>query len=102
MDIDPAAVTVINECDLSGDECIVLECDLSGDECNACVLDPSNIFPILGSPSNKFAELLAEKAKPVLDNQSGTSFDSIQALVSLRNPSHIILMKSHSLLNSRK
>jgi hypothetical protein len=47
------------------------------------VLDPPNIFPILGSPSNKFAELLAEKAKTVFDNQSGTSFDSIQVLVSL-------------------
>jgi hypothetical protein len=28
MDIDPAAVTAINKCNLSGDECIVLECDL--------------------------------------------------------------------------
>jgi hypothetical protein len=47
------------------------------------VLDLSNIFPVIGSPSNKFAELLAENAKTALDNQSGTSFHSIQALVGL-------------------
>jgi hypothetical protein len=95
MDIDPAAEEAINNIDLSRDECIVLECNLSdisdeckecehllGDECKDCMLDLSNIFPILDSLSNTFATLLAAKAK-IADNQKGTSFDSIQALVSL-------------------
>jgi hypothetical protein len=81
MDINPADAA-INECNLSGDECIMLECNLS-DEGNACVLDLSNIFPILGSPSNTFVTILAAKAKIALDNWTGTSFDSIQVLVSL-------------------
>jgi hypothetical protein len=86
MDIDPLAEEAINDIALSGDKCIMLDCTLSdyeeeckscerllGDECKDCVLDSSNMF----------TTLLAAKAKIAQDKTTGTSFDSIQALVSL-------------------
>jgi hypothetical protein len=75
MDIEPAEkasnlapslVTAINEH------------ELSGDELNAYMLDSFN--KTLGCLSNNLADLVKAKA---LDNHTGMSFDSIQALVSL-------------------
>jgi hypothetical protein len=94
-DIDPPDDALINDIKLSRDECIVLECNLSvsreeckqchylGEDCRDCVLDPSSLSPIVGKPHNTFATISAAKAKIALDLQTGTSFDSIQALVSL-------------------
>jgi hypothetical protein len=113
MDVDPPDDAPINVIDLSGDECIVLECNLSvsgeeckecdllGEDCRDCVLDPSNISPIMGKPHNTFATILAAKAKIALDHQQVRHLILFKRLSALRNPSHIILMKSHSLLNSR-
>jgi hypothetical protein len=95
MDIDPPDDAPINDIEVSRDECIVLECNLSvsgeeckecdllGEDCRDCVLDPSSLSPIVGKPRNTFVTILAAKAKIALDHQTGMSFDSIQALVSL-------------------
>jgi hypothetical protein len=87
MDIDPPDYALINDIELSGDECIILECNLSvsREECKQDgELDPSSLSPVVVRKShNTFATILAAKAKIALDCQTGTSFDSIQALVSL-------------------
>jgi hypothetical protein len=106
MDIDPPDDPPINDIELSGDECIVLECILSvsREECKQDgELDLSSLSPVVVRKSrNTFATFSAAKAKIALSHQTGTSFDSIQDLSALKNPSHIILMKSHSLLNTSK
>jgi hypothetical protein len=75
MDVEPPDDALINDIYLSGDECIVLECNLSvsgeeckecdllGEDCRDCVLDASNISPIMGKPHNNFATILAAEAK---------------------------------------
>jgi hypothetical protein len=87
MDIDPPDDALINDFGFSRDECIDLEFDPSlhvEESKEGGELDPSSLLSVLVRKShNTFPTILAAKAKIVLDHQTGTSFDSIQALVSL-------------------
>jgi hypothetical protein len=88
MEIDPPDDAPINDIELSGDECIVLEFDPSAyskESKEGGELDPSSLSSVLMRKKSfkTFVTILAAKAQIVLDCQTGTSFDSIQALVSL-------------------
>jgi hypothetical protein len=77
MDIEPAEKATNRAPSLLA---AINESELSGDELNAYMLDSFN--KTLGCPSNNLANLLAKKTKAA-NKPTGTSFDSIQALVSL-------------------
>jgi hypothetical protein len=88
MEIDPPDDAPINDIKLSGDECIVLEFDPSAyseEIKEGGELDPSSLSSVLMRKKSfkTFATISAAKAQIELDCQTGTSFDYIQALVSL-------------------